>query len=419
MFSLAEEIGRSGYWSKSIFGPIGYEFAKLDGKDHDWQTYFAILQKIPNDSLKEFLYESTWALRYFGESSNDRKKTDKSEFLKTWGHILPIAKEYDKESSKSSSVDVAINHPVGHLTEALIGFMSFESERKRGDISRSYGNHFDMLLHGKSNSLAYAKIILSRSLFPMFVLMPEWTKNNILPLLDWERCSAAPIYWSAFLHNPRLSKDLIENIQEYMANAFKNKHLEKLDNPTIRANLVRLIAIMFIEGDFSEKDTNKILQALSKKDKSSVFNLYLDRLENEKRNKSSEWNQILKWILKYQDHGFRSSSISYKIVRMLLCLDEREFKNAYAKAKHIITNIDENLFLVLNKLVDQDQKTRSGHYLWNDPELLLDLISKITPTTPHNQAFIEGYLKVLLKELGDYKAKESYLIINDAYLKMI
>jgi hypothetical protein len=413
---LLEDVGDVGCWSSSAWGPLCYEITKSADKQHEWTTFFHLLARIPEGYLENFLYEATWALRYFGESSKGRDGFDREDFLRAWEHVLPVAKRYHKSEVKAS-IGAAINHPLGHLSEALLGFMRYQANGKRGDVSRSFSPEFDTLLEGDFETLAYPKVLFCRSLFAMYVLLPEWTEVNIIPLLDWEaKDSEAEPYWSAFLSNARLSEALISCIKGYMLDIFRDDRIEVFADSTIRSNLMRLVGIMLLEGDLLEEEVQLILAASKDRDRTSILSLFLDRLDNDDtREQEKEWAVISDWLLKYQEYSY-SSKASYRLAKMLLSLDEAAFQAAYKKIGHLLSHIDRDLFMILNELVDDDRSTKSNHYLWNHPELLLSFLAKVTPSLSTNYSFAVDYLKVILRELKDFESTEDYLKLQDAFL---
>jgi len=98
----------------------------------------------------------------------------------------------------------AINHPVGQATEAVMKWWYREplklGETLQGEIRKFFSKICD------TDVVAYrrGRVILARATVALFRVDPEWTKQYLIPLFDWEISKLeAKVSWIGFLHSPQ------------------------------------------------------------------------------------------------------------------------------------------------------------------------------------------------------------------------
>ncbi len=107
-------------------------------------------------------------------------------------------------------VTEAINHPIGHVTQALIDLW-FKREPNDGDgLPADIGPLFTQLSDVHVQRFRHGRVLLASQLIALFRVDRPWTEKYLLPRLDW---TADPIEakaaWEGFLWSPRLYRPLL------------------------------------------------------------------------------------------------------------------------------------------------------------------------------------------------------------------
>lgn len=133
-------------------------------------------------------------------------------FLALVGRVLAL----DVEGGVDTNEPVlrAINHPVGHVTEALLRWWYRRSPEDAqglpGDIKRT----FTELCDTRVDRLRHGRVLLAAHVITLFRVDREWAAQHLLPLFDWHRSETeAQAAWEGFLWSPRLYRPLIEALK--------------------------------------------------------------------------------------------------------------------------------------------------------------------------------------------------------------
>ena len=340
---------------------------------------------------------------------------------------MPIAKS-QKRYEHGDLLHQAINHPFGKLTEALFSFMWAKSQGKRSDISRSFTPYFDALLE-EGESVIYAKTILAEYLYYSYLFLPEWTETNIIPLFDWENETLANQYWLAFMYRPALSKELTEKVKGFLIQSFQSNRLAFFERYGARRNLVHMATNLMLDGTFNEGEAKIILSALNPSDKADII-FYLEgsiNSETDIEKKNAKWEKYRDWLLKYAPlYPFSTPEPSSALTGLLLVLDTNIVNRDWPSIKRIIGPISNDLWLTYRKLTakgrKEDNNQAAPHPLWNNPDLIVDIINHITPDEISRSSMAVNNLGEILtsieSELSNYAKDSRYIRLKNIHTKL-
>lgn len=149
-------------------------------------------------------------------------------------------------------VTEAINHPVGHVAQALFTTW-FARNPGDGDLlPDDLRPLLTLLCDVGVERFRHGRVILAANLIALFRVDPEWTKENLLPKLDWATNAAeAKSCWEGFLWSPRLYRPLlIEFKRAFLDTA--NHHAELGEHRHQYASLLTYAALNNVERYTSE-----------------------------------------------------------------------------------------------------------------------------------------------------------------------
>jgi len=145
------------------------------------------------------------------------KSIDKHEqiLLDLCRRVLALPQEQSTATRQNGEpiqrpVSEAINHPIGHVTQALLNLWF---KREPGDNDSLPGDiepFFTQLCDIGIETFRHGRVLLTSRLIALFRVDRYWTITHILPLLDWDLSSVeAKAAWEGFLWSPRLYHPLL------------------------------------------------------------------------------------------------------------------------------------------------------------------------------------------------------------------
>lgn len=153
----------------------------------------------------------------------DNESFPRNESLPEYGILLPPKDERSRTSS--NLITIAINHPVGDVTKALLGWWYRQKPKDAEGLRAEIKPIFNELCTIEVEEFSHGRLILAAHIFDLFRVDENWTKENLLPLFDWERSETeAASAWQGFLWSPRIYPPLLLVIKKYFLETVKHYH---------------------------------------------------------------------------------------------------------------------------------------------------------------------------------------------------
>ena len=135
------------------------------------------------------------------------------------GHLFDACRKAlrDKEAlNKEDWLSRAVNHPGGMIVEFWLQALSkrrAEAGEDWAGLPPRYKQYFRKVLSGKSYTAQLGRVVLVSHMRFLFALDADWTRKNILPLLDWSsdqrRTQQA---WHGYLLGGRWHEELLPGL---------------------------------------------------------------------------------------------------------------------------------------------------------------------------------------------------------------
>lgn len=106
-------------------------------------------------------------------------------------------------------VTEAINHPVGHVTQALINLWFKDNPNDDDLLPADIMPLFTELCDVRVERFRHGRVLLASRLITFFRVDRAWTEQHLLPLFDWNSPIEAKSAWEGFLWSPRLYAPLL------------------------------------------------------------------------------------------------------------------------------------------------------------------------------------------------------------------
>ncbi|MEO5333382.1 MAG: hypothetical protein H7839_15320, partial [Magnetococcus sp. YQC-5] len=177
-----------------------------------WQYLATVVQKMPDETLSALAHTATHWLRATAKILDQHHAI----FLDLCCRFLAMDHQDGIESDEP--VSRAINHPVGHITQALLDHWFHRQPEDRQGLPDDLKPLFTALCNTQVEQYHHARVLLSAHVISMFRVDREWTMQHLLPMFNWQHSPVeARAAWEGFLWSPRLYQPLFE--------AFKNNFL--------------------------------------------------------------------------------------------------------------------------------------------------------------------------------------------------
>jgi len=195
----------------------------------------------------------------------------------------------------SVTLDKAINHPLGHICEALLRWWYRTGPKVGGLLPAPIVERFTRLL-AIDSSAGVARVTLAAHVSNLHFVDPAWTQEHLLPHFSWNRdASIANNLWRAYLGNPNISDELVK--------AFKSDFLETAERYNELGEFgdqyARLLAIAFIQiaDAFSITEKRATLKALGTAGLAAAAHRIADALANAGEQREEYWLNRIKPLM--------------------------------------------------------------------------------------------------------------------------
>jgi hypothetical protein len=115
-----------------------------------------------------------------------------------------------KGEKTNRPVNEAINHPIGHVAEALLNLWLKRKPNDNDLLPDDIEPFFTSMCDVGIDIFRHGRVLLASRLIALFRVDRSWTEKHLLPLFDWT-CSSveAKAAWEGFLWSPRLYNPLL------------------------------------------------------------------------------------------------------------------------------------------------------------------------------------------------------------------
>ncbi|MCF1433401.1 hypothetical protein GOZ97_17585 [Agrobacterium vitis] len=254
----------------------------------------SILTKIPEENIKG-LRVSKAIVEFWKKAPV--KTLPKDRYLNVWDRLwAAFVNDGPEPPNFKTAVSYAINDPAGELTEELLKYLWPKDAKIGGGIPTELADRLKKIVDGAGCRKidASSLIVVSRAEV-LHAVAPDFTKDNILPLLSWSANPSAAAYWHAFLWPARISPDLFKLLEADCLTALKDPDQFEHHAYEILCQLFLLASMEFkatTEQTVREAFDNLEITGLERMSK-----FLRQRMLNSKEDPAEYWLQTVKpWI---------------------------------------------------------------------------------------------------------------------------
>lgn len=198
------DLSQEGMWPIERWKDAFYAWAEDGLARRTWCCFAPLVQAIPDDKLEKLAHALTWWFRKVSETID----TNEDIFLDLCHRILALSLEPD--GGDGDNVSRAINHPVGHVTEALLNLWFKRKPTDNEGLPDDIKPFFTQLCDTEKEQFRHGRVLLASRLIALFRVDRSWTETHLLPLFDWAHNPIeAKAVWEGFLWSLRLYQPLL------------------------------------------------------------------------------------------------------------------------------------------------------------------------------------------------------------------
>jgi hypothetical protein len=173
-----------------------------------WRYMAPILATAPDEVLQTLAHGASWWLQAIAKTFVGHE----ANFFTLARRILAL--DHQDGVDIDDPVGRAINHPVGHITEALLRWWYRRSLEDGQGLPDDIKPTFTELCDTQIDKYRHGRVLLAAHVIALFRVDSEWATQHLLPLFVWQRSEAeAGAAWEGFLWSPRLYRPSNGNAQ--------------------------------------------------------------------------------------------------------------------------------------------------------------------------------------------------------------
>ena len=226
LFALCD-LARDGVWPAARWREALQVWAKEGMVLRSWRYAAPLVQTMPDNVLQEIDHAVTSWIEAASKSINLHEVI----LLDLCRRMLALPLEAGPGSrfiqngvETYDPVNSAINHPIGHVTQALINLWFKQNPNDNDLLPANIKPLFTNLCDVEVDRFRHGRVLLGSHLIAFFRVDRPWTEQYLLPLFNWNNLTEAKAVWEGFLWSPRLYQPLLT--------AFKSQFLEGANHYT-------------------------------------------------------------------------------------------------------------------------------------------------------------------------------------------
>jgi hypothetical protein len=220
------ELSREDFWPNSRWQEALQAWSEEKHQKQSWRYMAPVVAALPDTTLGNIAHATGWWLQSVAKTYDGHEHC----FFDIARRILAIGQQGEEEGDEF--VTQAINHPVGHVTEALLQWWYRRPLNDAQGLQNEIRAIFTELCDPQNARLRHGRVLLAAHAITLFRVDREWTERYLLPLFDWQRSEIeARATWEGFLWSPRLYRPLFEAFKKsFLDTARHHDALGKYDN---------------------------------------------------------------------------------------------------------------------------------------------------------------------------------------------
>lgn len=210
------DLAQDGVWPAGRWREALQAWAVEGMVLRSWRYAAPMVQTMPDAVLQDIDHAVTWWIESASKSINRHEDI----LLSLCRRVLALPLEAGSGSriirngiETYDPVGSAINHPIGHVTQALINLWFKQNPNDNDLLPADTRPMFTTLCDVQVDRFRHGRVLLGSRLIAFFRVDRPWTEQHLLPLFDWSNPVEAKAAWEGFLWSPRLYQPLLTSFK--------------------------------------------------------------------------------------------------------------------------------------------------------------------------------------------------------------
>ncbi|MPZ37245.1 MAG: hypothetical protein GEU95_04150 [Rhizobiales bacterium] len=203
------DLAEEGFWPAERWREALQAWSEQSRVLRSWRYAAPLVRDMPDEVMQENEHSTSWWM----EAASKVIDRHEAILLDLCTRMLVLSRDPETGQNGDKTyepVDEAINHPIGHVAQALLNLWvkrnPNDNDLLPGDIEPIFSTICDVGIE----KFRHGRVLLASRLIALFRVDPPWTEKHLLPLFDWTRSSVeAKAAWEGFLWSPRLYRPLL------------------------------------------------------------------------------------------------------------------------------------------------------------------------------------------------------------------
>lgn len=210
LFALCD-LAQEGFWPTGRWREALQAWSEEGKVLRSWRFAAPLVQTMPEVVMKENVHSVSWWLEKVSKSIERHEPV----LLDLCRGVLALPLEPSTGIRQNGEplnqpVTEAINHPVGHITQALLNLWVKREPNDNDSLPGDIEPLFTRICDLGEEQFRHGRVLLASRLITLFRVDRRWTETHLLPLFDWTSSLVeAKAAWEGFLWSPRLYRPLL------------------------------------------------------------------------------------------------------------------------------------------------------------------------------------------------------------------
>ncbi|EKP0302636.1 SIR2 family protein [Aeromonas veronii] len=294
------DLAQEGEWPVDRWRVALQSWSDENMELSSWRFVAPLVVIMPEHVLLQIIHAVTWWI----ERASTQEHNDKS-IIAICRRILVLPMEVDagnRTFRNGAEVDdplgSAINHPVGHITQALLNQWLKQQPNDNDKLPADLAPIFTELCDTTVAAFRHGRIVLCARLITFFRVDQDWSTQFLLPLLDWDNQVDANAYWQGFLWSPRLYLPLLMAFKPHFLTSAS--HYNQLGEYSQQfATFITYVALAQADG-YEPEEFRAAIEVMPPEGFQSVLHALVQALDDAGELREEYWlNRAKPFLAKY------------------------------------------------------------------------------------------------------------------------
>jgi hypothetical protein len=255
-----------------------------------WRYMAPVLVNAPDALLQSLAHGISWWLQATAKTIDAHENI----FFNLCRLILDM--DCQDGIDTNDPVAGAINHPVGHVTEALLRWWYRRPLEDGQGLPEELKPVFNEICDTQISKFRHGRVLLGAHVIALYRVDRDWATTHLLPLFDWRR---SPIEsrsaWEGFLWSPRLYRPLMEAMKDQFLDTAN--HYESLGKHDVQYAALLTFAALDRGDTFSIVELSGATRALPANGLGHTAQTLVRALDGAGEQRADYWtNRILPYL---------------------------------------------------------------------------------------------------------------------------